>query len=155
MGTGLDVQFFPPGQDIVGIDISSKMLEKARPRAEAYDGKLELVEADVHELDFADASFDQVYTSCTLCSVPDPVGGLRSLRRVLRRGGELRTFEHTGSRYFPFSLMLHVMTPLSRRLGPEMNRDTVGNVRRAGFEIREVRHVFLDVVKTITAVAPG
>jgi hypothetical protein len=31
----------------------------------------------------------------------------------------------------------------------------VGNVRRAGFEIREVRHVFLDVVKTITAVAPG
>lgn len=154
IGTGLDIQFFPPGKEIVGIDISSKMLDKARPRAEAYDGTLELVETDVHDLDFADASFDQVYTSCTLCSVPDPVGGLRSLRRVLRPGGELRMFEHTGSRYFPFSFMLHLMTPLSRRLGPEMNRDTVGNVRRAGFEVREVRHVYLDVVKTITAVAP-
>ena len=38
VGTGLDITFFPPGQDIVGIDISSRMLEKARPRAEAYPG---------------------------------------------------------------------------------------------------------------------
>lgn len=155
VGTGLDIRHFPPGREIVGIDISAKMLEKAQPRADAYDGRLELVEADVHDLGFPDASFDQVYTSCTLCSVPDPVAALRSLRRVLRPGGELRSFEHTGSRYFPFSVMLHLMTPLSRRVGPEMNRDTVANVRRAGFELREVRHVFLDVVKTITAVAPA
>jgi len=108
----------------------------------------------VHELSFEAASFDQVYTSCTFCSVPDPVRGLEELRRVLKPGGELRMFEHTGSRYFPFRLMLDLMTPLSRRVGPEMNRDTVGNVERAGFRIAEVRNIFLDVVKTITAEAP-
>ncbi len=154
VGTGLDIQFFPPDQDIVGIDISSKMLERARPRAEAYPGRLELHEMDVHEMTFPEGSFDQVFTSCTFCSVPDPVRGLEALRRVLKPGGELRMFEHTGSRYFPFNLMLNIMTPLARRLGPEMNRPTVENVLRAGFEIREVHHIYLDIVKTITAIAP-
>ena len=155
VGTGLDIPFFPPDRDIVGIDISPKMLENARPRAEAYAGRLELHEMDVHDMDFASGTFDQVFTSCTFCSIPDPVRGLAALRSVLKPGGELRMFEHTGSRYFPFNLMLNLMTPLSRRLGPEMNRPTVENVRRAGFEIREVNHLYLDVVKTIEAVVPS
>ncbi len=155
VGTGLDIPFFPPDRDITGIDISPKMLGLARPRAAAYSGKLELHEMDVHEMSFEPASFDQVFTSCTFCSVPDPVRGLEALRRVLRPGGELRMFEHTGSRYFPFNLMLHLMTPLSRRLGPAMNRPTVENVRRAGFQIVEVDRLYLDVVKRITAIAPA
>lgn len=155
VGTGLDIPFFKLGLDIVGIDISPKMLEKARPRADAYAGRLELLEMDVHEMSFEPESFDQVFTSCTFCSVPDPVRGLEALRRVLKPGGELHMFEHTGSRYFPFNVMMNLMTPLTRRLGPEMNRPTVENARRAGFRIREVRHLYMDVLKTITAVAPG
>ncbi len=154
VGTGLDIQFFPAGKTIVGIDISAEMLARARPRAEAYDGSIDLVQADVHQLDFDDHEFDQVFTSCTFCSVPRPVEGLRSLRRVLRPGGELRMFEHTGSRYVPFRPMLALMSPLARRVGPELNRDTLGNVQAAGFRVIEVRNVFLDVVKTITAVTP-
>ncbi len=154
VGTGLDISCFPPGHDITGIDISPKMLEKAVPRAEAYDGKLTLRRMDVHDMDFADGAFDQVYTSCTFCSVPDPVRGLRALRRVLRPGGDLRMFEHTGSRLFPFKQMLNAMNPLLRRLGPDINRDTVANVGAAGFEVRKVSNVYLDVVKTIEAVAP-
>ena len=155
VGTGLDIQFFPARRTIVGIDISSKMLEKAASRAVAYDGDLELREMDVRELAFDDDSFDQAFTSCTFCSVPDPVKGLESLRRVLKPDGELHMFEHTGSRVFPFNLMLNVMTPLSRRLGPELNRDTVGNVRKAGFVVHSVESVYLDIVRVIHAVAPS
>ena len=155
IGTGQDIQFFPPGHDITGIDISPGMLERARPRAAAYAGRLELRQIDVHELDYPDGAFDQVFTACTFCSVPRPVDGLRMLRRVLRPGGELFMFEHTGSRYFPFNLMLNLMTGLSRRFGPEMNRDTVANVERAGFEVKAVEPVYLDVVKMIRAAAPA
>lgn len=151
VGTGLDLQFFPEGRSIIGIDISEGMLEKARPRAERYDGNLELRQADVHEMPFGEAEFDQVFTSCTFCSVPDPIKGLEALRRVLKPGGELHMFEHTGSRYYPFRLMMNLMTPLSRRVGPEMNRTTVENVVAAGFTLDEVSHVYLDVVKTIHA----
>lgn len=151
VGTGLDIQFFPPHQDITAIDISPRMLEKARPRAAAYDGRLELHEMDAQRLDFDDDTFDQAYTSCTFCSVPDPVKGLRELRRVVKPGGELHMFEHTGSRWFPFNLVLHMMNPISRKVGPEVIRDTVGNVRKAGFRVVRVRHLYLDVVKTIEA----
>ena len=154
VGTGLDITCFPPGKDITGIDISPKMLAKAEPRAAAYRGNLTLRIMDVHEMDFPDASFDQVYTSCTFCSVPDPVKGLAALRRVLKPGGYLGMFEHTGSRHFPFNAMLNLMNPAARRLGPEINRDTPANVRAAGFEITKVTNIFLDVVKTIEAAAP-
>ena len=155
VGTGQDIQFFPPGQQITAIDISERMLAGAEPRAKAYDGQIELRHLDVHDMDFPDGTFDQVFTSCTFCSVPDPVNGLRSLRRVLKPGGTLGMFEHTGSRFFPFSAMLSLMTPLTRRFGPELNRDTSSNVEKAGFVNVEVEPVYLDVVKIIRAVNPG
>ena len=154
VGTGQDIQFFPPGRAIVGIDISDRMLAVAKPRAEAYPGTLELRHLDVHDLDDPDGTFDQAFTSCTFCSVPDPVHGLEMLRRVLRPGGELHMFEHTGSRYFPFSLMLDLLNPLCRRVGPEVNRDAVANVERAGFDVRAVEYVYLDIVRIIHAVTP-
>lgn len=153
VGTGLDIQFFPEDRTIVGIDISPRMLEVAKPRVEAYRGSFETHVMDVHEMTFEDDSFDQIFTSCTFCSVPDPVKGLQALRRVLKPGGELHMFEHTGSRYYPFRLMMNLMTPLSRQVGPEMNRPTVENVKAAGFTLDRVEHVFLDVVKTIHATA--
>ena len=155
VGTGRDIEFFPPAQEVIAVDISARMLETAAPRAAAYDGTIELRHADVHELSDPDDTFDQVFTSCTFCSVPRPVDGLRSLRRVLKPGGELHMFEHTGSGYFPFSLMLTAMTPLVRRFGPELDRDTVRNVARAGFTLTGIEPVYLDVVKAIHAVAPG
>ena len=154
VGTGLDIAFFPKGQRITGIDISPKMIEIAKPRADAYEGEMEVHVMDVHEMPFEENSFDQVYTSCTFCSVPNPVKGLEALRRVLVPGGDLRMFEHTGSRYFPFNVMMHMMTQLSKRVGPEMNRSTVDNVRRAGFAVDRVRNLYLDVVKTIHAHVP-
>lgn len=154
LGTGLDIQHFPPGKTITAIDISPKMLEQAQDRIKGYNGTLTARQMDVHALDFPDDSFDQVFTSCTFCSVPDPVAGLMSVKRVLKPGGDLYMFEHTGSRVFPLNIMGHVMTAISRRVGPDMNRPTVANVKKAGFVLREVHNIFLDVVKTIHAVKP-
>ena len=151
VGTGLDIPAFPEGRNITGIDISQKMLDVAEERAAAYQGNLQLQQADVHELPFADAQFDQVFTSCTFCSVPNPVDGLRALQRVLKPGGDLFMFEHTGSRYYPFKPMMNLMTLVSRKLGPDMNRTTVENVVAAGYQLQKVTHVYMDVVKTIHA----
>jgi ubiquinone/menaquinone biosynthesis C-methylase UbiE len=155
VGTGQDIRSFPPGRDIVGIDISPRMLAKAKIRGKNYPGSLDLRVMDVHALEFPPHSFDQVVTSCTFCSVPNPVAGLKALRRVLKTGGMLYMFEHTGSHVFPFNLMLNVMTPLWKPIGLEMNRDTVANVERAGFEIHQINNIYLDVVKTIIATSPA
>jgi len=155
VGTGLDIAFFPPGQRITGIDISGEMLRRAGPRAAAYPGAMTLQRQDVLALDFPDAHFDQVFTSCTFCSVPRPVDGLRQLLRVLKPGGELHMFEHTGSKVPVIRQVMDWMTPLSRNFGPEMNRDTVANVQAAGFAVDKVRNVYLDVVKVIHARKPA
>ncbi len=152
LGTGLDLQCFPAKRRVTAIDISPRMIERAKARIEAYDGEVDARVADVRELDCPDEHFDQIFTSCTFCSVPDPVTGLAELRRVLKTGGDLYMFEHTGSRWFPFSVMMDLMTPLTSRVGPDMNRRTTENVREAGFTLRAVDNVFLDVVKTIHAV---
>lgn len=155
LGTGLDIPAFPSGRDITTIDISPKMIGQAQARVAAYDGRISTQVMDVHAMTFPDATFDQVFTSCTFCSVPRPVEGLQALRRVLKPGSELHMFEHTGSHVFPFSLMMKLLSPLASRVGPETDRDTVVNVRAAGYRITEVNNIFLDTVKTIHAVNPA
>ncbi len=155
LGTGLDIPFFTAGKDITAIDISPKMVEQAQDRIRDYDGTIQTEVVDVHDMTYDEGSFDQVFTSCTFCSVPNPIEGLKALKRVLKPGGGLFMFEHTGSRFYPFKPMMNLMTVLTEKLGPSMNRKTVDNVRAAGFQITEVNHVFLDVVKTIKAVKPS
>ena len=150
-GTGNDFKFFPPGLDIVAIDISPKMLERAALKVAAYPGSIALREMDVCALEFPDDSFDTIATVCTFCSVPRPVAGLRELRRVLKPSGQLLMFEHVRSRIGPLGLFQDLMTPLTRRAGPDLNRDTVGNVQKAGFRLRRVENAYLDIVRMIEA----
>jgi ubiquinone/menaquinone biosynthesis C-methylase UbiE len=155
VGTGLDLPYFPEGLDLVGIDISEKMLEKAAGKTGAVKSRVRLVRADVQRLGFADSSFDTAATSCTFCSVPDPVRGLREILRVLKPGGKLLMFEHVRSEIFWMGPMLDLLTLLTRRFGPDLNRRTRENVVRAGFRlIREV-NVYLDMVKLFEAEKPS
>jgi ubiquinone/menaquinone biosynthesis C-methylase UbiE len=150
-GTGNDFKFFPPNMDVVAIDISPKMLERAATKAGAYRGSIELRQMDVCNLEFPDAAFDTVATAFTFCSVPKPVAGLRELRRVLKPDGQLIMLEHVRSAIGPLGLLMDIMTPLTSRFGPSLNRDTVGNVQKAGFRLCRVENVYLDVVKIIEA----
>ena len=55
-----------------------------------------------------------------------------------------------------FGVLLDMMTPLTRKFGPDLNRDTVGNVLKAGFRLRRVENVYMDIVRIIEAVKePG
>lgn len=154
LGTGQDISTFPSGKTLHAIDVSEKMLSIAAPRVAAYDGTIHAQQMDVHQPGFEPQSFDQVFTSCTFCSVPRPVDGLKQVFNLLRPGGELLMFEHTMSHYFPFNMMLRAMTLLTNKIGPDMDRDTVANVKAAGFDVVAVENVYLDVVKIIRAVRP-
>ena len=87
VGTGVDIKHFPPGLSVAAIDISDRKLRKAEQRAQQYRGHLELCLADAQNLNFPTVGFDTVVTSCTMCSVPDPVRAFREFYRVLRPGG--------------------------------------------------------------------
>ncbi|MEE9613569.1 MAG: methyltransferase domain-containing protein [Thermodesulfobacteriota bacterium] len=155
IGTGLDLPYFPPERELTGVDISPEMLKIAKRRVDPGSGNVRLVRADVQELGFADDTFDTVATSCTFCSVPDPVAGLKELHRVMKPGGKLLMFEHVRSEIFWMGPMLDILTKLTRILGPDLNRNTGENVRKAGFKITREVNVYLDMVKLFEAVKPA
>ena len=150
-GTGEEIRLFPEGRQITAIDISPQMLKRAEARALNYNGNLALKQMDARNLSFAADTFDQVFTSCTFCSVPEPIKGLKELFRVIKSGGTLNMFEHTRSRYFPFREILWMMNPVAERIGPSLTRDTVANVRAAGFSVKRIYNIYLDIVKIISA----
>jgi len=154
VGTGNDLKYLPPGSDIVAIDISPQMLAQAHVKAAHVPGPIRLLCMDAQALAFPAHTFDTVLTVCTFCSVPNPIAGLRELYRVLKPDGQLLMFEHVRSKIGPVAVLLDFMTFLSRKLniGPDLNRDTVSNVRSAGFHLRREANVYLDIVKTIEAV---
>jgi ubiquinone/menaquinone biosynthesis C-methylase UbiE len=155
VGTGLDLQYFSPGQKIVGIDISMKMLEKAKVKSNYLKSDTQLVRADAQMMGFADNSFDSVVTSCTFCSVPDPVSGLKEIRRVMKPGGKLLMFEHVRSNIFWMGPMMDLLTKVTRKVGPDLNRRTKENVIKAGFKLTREVNVYLDMVKLFEAVKPA
>ncbi len=154
IGTGLEIQNFPPGLDITAIDLSEKMLARARTRAASYRGKLHCVRMNAQALAFADNRFDSVAAVCVFCTVADPVQGLKEVRRVLKPGGKLLLFEHVLSRNPLYGLSLRFMSLFTTALeGTHLDRNTVDNVRKAGFTVEADQNVYLDIVKAIVAVA--
>lgn len=150
-GTGLDFEYLPPHIEVTAIDFAPKMLERAQARVDESPAPIELVEADVTDLPFGDVRFDTALTSCTFCSVGEPVEGLREIRRVLTDRGRLLMFEHVRPSNAYLGLMMDLMNPLVRMAGPEINRRTADNVRAAGFRVTKEYNVFLDMVKLFEA----
>jgi demethylmenaquinone methyltransferase/2-methoxy-6-polyprenyl-1,4-benzoquinol methylase len=94
-GTGdLAVAARSHGADVVGLDFSEAMLERAR----AKSSEIEWVRGDVLALPFGDASFDAVTVGFGIRNVDDLEAGLHELRRVLRPGGRLGILEITRPR---------------------------------------------------------
>jgi ubiquinone/menaquinone biosynthesis C-methylase UbiE len=151
IGTGIDICHFPPGGNVVAIDISGEMLCRSRRRQQQYSGSVVMVQADAQSLCFRDASFETVVTSCAMCSIPDPSRALRELQRVLRPSGQLLMFEHVRSGNPVLGLTLDLMTLFTRRVGTEMNRDTLRAVSAAGFSITNIESVYLDIILAVRA----
>jgi demethylmenaquinone methyltransferase/2-methoxy-6-polyprenyl-1,4-benzoquinol methylase len=82
------------GADVVGVDFSERMLE----RAAGKEPQVEWVRADVLALPFEDSSFDAVTVGFGVRNVEDIEAGVRELRRVLRPGGRLGILEITTPR---------------------------------------------------------
>jgi ubiquinone/menaquinone biosynthesis C-methylase UbiE len=88
------MDYYPRDARISAIDLSERMLERARRRAAELGLDADLRTMDVQHLDFPDGTFDAVVATCVFCSVPDPVAGLRELKRVVKPDGAIWLREH-------------------------------------------------------------
>lgn len=71
---------------VIAADISPRMLEQAQASATAAGCRIETVETDMVRLPFDDASVDLVVGCAVLHHLPDPVGFMPEVRRILKPG---------------------------------------------------------------------
>lgn len=156
VGTGKNLPFYPADCEVTGIDFSPGMLEKARGRAESLNLEVTLQEMDAQQMTFPDATFDTVVATCVFCSVPDPVQGLKEIKRVCKPGGQIILLEHVRSENPVLGVLMDLLNPVSLHLvGSNINRRTVENVRKSGLQTREVSDIgYSKLVKLIIA-SPG
>ncbi|SJZ30584.1 class I SAM-dependent methyltransferase [Selenihalanaerobacter shriftii] len=152
IGTGKNIEYYPERVEVVGIDFSEKMLEKARERADQTDVKVDLIEMDAQNMDFANDTFDTIVTTCVFCSVPDPIKGLKEIKRVCKPEGRVVMLEHVRSENLILGKFMDLINPIPVTLwGANINRRTVDNIKEAGLKIIEVEDVASSLVKLITA----
>ena len=156
VGTGKNIPYHPRNAQVTAIDLSPRMLERARKRAAELATRVSLREADVQALPFRDGEFDTVVATFVFCSVPDPVLGLTELRRVLKPDGQLLLLEHVLPRHWLLAPVMRAMNPMVvRMMGANIDRQTVRNVELAGFVNLSVEDLRLDIFKRIEAKAPS
>lgn len=150
VGTGKNIPYYPDDIDITAIDFSEKMLAKAREKAKKLNKKVELLQMDAQNMEFADNTFDMIFTTCVFCSVPDPVKGLEEIRRVCKPDGKIIMIEHVRSERKILGLIMDIFNPLTVNLyGANINRRTVENVHKAGFSSVIATNLTGDIVKKI------
>ncbi len=152
VGTGKNLQYYPAGAEMIAIDLSEKMLERAKRKASQQKLEVRLQQMDVQRLEFADESFDSVVASFVFCAVPDPVRGLTEVKRVCKEGGKVVLMEHMRSPNRVLNLFMDFVNLASARImGENVNRRTVDNVRKSGLEVEQVIDLGFGIFQLIEA----
>ncbi|WP_340818669.1 methyltransferase domain-containing protein [Methanolobus sp. WCC4] len=150
IGTGKNIPHYPDNCEVVGIDISDKMLSHAKEKASSRNN-ISLFQMDAENLGFKDDSFDYVITTFVLCSIPQPIPALKEMKRVCKPDGMVINLEHMKSENRAIALAEDVLNPLTVAITDvNINRETVENVKKAGLNIIDVRNMALkDVFRLI------
>ena len=152
VGTGKNFPYYRKDAKVIGIDLSPKMLEKAKIKQNELRNKnITLLEMDAENLKFKDNSFDCIVCTFVLCSVPDPIKVLKEMKRVCKKGGKIVMIEHMLSKYKIIALYEHIHNPITKRLfGFNVNRKTIDNIQKAGLKIDKATNLAIfDVFKRI------
>jgi ubiquinone/menaquinone biosynthesis C-methylase UbiE len=144
-GTGLNFRHYraPAVREVLAIEPDPYMRRRAEPRAAQAAVRIRLMVGIAEALPLPDGSVDTIVATLVLCSVERPEQAVREWRRVLRAGGVVHWVEHIRSPEPWRARLQDWVAPLWRRVaaGCHPNRDALGILRSAGFEVQERERV--------------
>lgn len=153
VGTGINLGMYPRTARITGIDLSSRMLDKAKKRIEEKG----LVNCDVLEMDatkmtFADNSYDVVYAPYVISVVPDPVAVAKEMYRVCRPGGRVVILNHFKSFNPLMSKIETAISPMTVHIGFTADLDLPKFLEQADLRPKSIEKVNVPKIWTLITV---
>jgi ubiquinone/menaquinone biosynthesis C-methylase UbiE len=146
VGSGLNLPIYSREvRKLYALDPSAELLAMARSRAAHTAVSVEFLCRPGEAIPLGDGSVDDVVTTWTLCTIPDPVAALQEMRRVLRREGRLIFVEHGRSTDPTVVRWQDRLTPLWRRVagGCHLNRPIDRLLQSGGFEAVEMNRGYI------------
>jgi phosphatidylethanolamine/phosphatidyl-N-methylethanolamine N-methyltransferase len=118
VGTGISLPLYPRECQVVGIDLTKKMLNKAQEKKDRYRlDHVELLEMDAENLIFDDDSFDHSLAAFVISVVPNPEKMVSEMKRVTKKGGNILIFNHFSSKNPVVAGMNRFFSPLTEKIG--------------------------------------
>jgi phosphatidylethanolamine/phosphatidyl-N-methylethanolamine N-methyltransferase len=136
VGTGLSLPQYPAGCEVVGIDISEPMLERARTRLSGMaraDVRLERM--DARAIGFPDGHFDKVLAPFVISVVPDPDKVLAEMVRICRPGGTIIVVNKFQSASRLLAALERLATPVSTWVGFRLDLPVSTVTRTSGVKL--------------------
>jgi ubiquinone/menaquinone biosynthesis C-methylase UbiE len=137
-GTGLNLPYYPAAVTaLTVVDPHPVLPKRVAQRLAVARMPVTRLNISAETLPFDEACFDCVVTTWTLCTIPDAVGALRHMQRVLKPAGKYLFLEHGRSDEPRIAWWQDFLTPLQRCLagGCNLNRPIAQLITSAGFEI--------------------
>ncbi|QIQ85968.1 class I SAM-dependent methyltransferase [Erythrobacter sp.] len=141
-GGGINHEFYDASAitSYAGIDPHEKLLDGAREAAREKGWSADIRQGRGEAIPFADASFDTVVCTFTLCSVDDPAQVLAELGRILRPGGQALFLEHGRAPDAGVAKWQDRIEPVWKRMagGCHLTRPIGSAFRGAGFHVAPI-----------------
>ncbi len=140
IGPGSTLEYYPPQNTIVGIDISGPMIQRARQKASEINGgnSFEFHVMDAADLKFPDNHFDVVMAAYVITTVQDPFRVCREILRVLKPGGRIIVVNHTRSQNGNYwGRIEDILAPVFVRIGFTTDLDVIKVMRESGIHVQQ------------------
>jgi phosphatidylethanolamine/phosphatidyl-N-methylethanolamine N-methyltransferase len=140
IGTGLTLPHYPKSCHIVGIDISAKMIERARERVKKMGNglKIDLEVMDACQMDFADNTFDAILSPYVITTVQDPEKFCREIIRVCKPGGQIIIVNHSKDTERFLGKLETLTSPFFAKIGFVTDLDVVSLVKSTEIEVHQI-----------------
>jgi SAM-dependent methyltransferase len=141
IGSGAGADVFPAARrvgeqgKVIGLDMLSEMLERARSTAEARGYRnVEFRQGDAQSIPLEDESVDVVMSNCVINLVQDKGQAFQEAHRVLKRGGRLSVSDIVTDRPFSPALRASPEGWSECVTGALTEREYLALIAQAGFE---------------------
>ncbi len=150
VGTGLNIPYYPAEAEVIGVDLSPKMLAYAATRARKHGKEVALMSMDLRTIALPDGHFDAIVSAFVFCTLSDQdrLAALRELARVCKPGGSIRILDYSLSRRPVMRFVMRCCEPWFRWMFNatyQVRFEEFAGL--AGLELARSTHVVGDYVK--------